>query len=819
MTVESIPKTFVEVLADCPGTPQLLTYHIPPDWSIKAGDILAVPFGSRQVGAIAVRLTSTHPPDLDPAKIRLVQDILHTHCFPPGYWELLERVASYYQTSLLAAIRVALPPKLLQRSQRRIRLRRTDLTEDTIAQVSSPAQQFLTLLQQSREQNLAWTFLQQRVRGADKALRELRQLGWVESVLEALMVAQPKRQQRVTLINPYPEDCTPRQREVLKYLQQQGGESWLQDVVQQGKTTAATLRKLEQAGCLAITLAERLRLEQSPVERDLPLTLTPLQAAALEQIQDLQGYAQVLLHGVTGSGKTEIYLQAIAAVLKQGKSALVLVPEIGLTPQLTDRFRARFGERIRVYHSALSDGERYDTWRLLLNPEPQVVIGTRSAIFAPLPHLGLVILDEEHDSGYKQDQPAPCYHARTVAQWRAEAADCALILGSATPSLETWVQVNANGGSPSQKNHYVSLPQRVQARSLPPISVVDMRQELLDGNRSMFSRPLQEALHQLKDNERQGILFIQRRGYSTFVSCRSCGYVMMCPHCSVSLTYHFTQENPLLRCHYCNYLQPQPQKCPSCESPYFRFFGTGTQRVIEALEDEFPELRLLRFDSDTTRNKGAHRHFLQKFAQGEADLMVGTQMLTKGIDLPQVQLVGVLAADGLLNLPDFRAGERAVQVLLQVAGRAGRGEIPGQVILQTYSPEHPVIHAVQNYQFEQFLETELAQRQSLTYPPYSQFILFRFSGPDSDRVERSVEKVATLLQQTLTEQNISGKLLGPAPANIQRIAGRFRWHLLLQLPGHAIGEPLDWEIPLDSIQRCLGKEIRFTLDIDPCNLL
>jgi primosomal protein N' (replication factor Y) (superfamily II helicase) len=817
MTPESTVMDFVEVLADCPGTPQLLTYRISPGWSIKAGDILAVPFGSRQVGAIAVRITATRPQDLDPNKIRPVLDILHTHCFPPGYWELLERVAAYYQTSLLAAIRVALPPKLLQRSQRRIRLLQTELSADAIAKVSPAAQQLLHLLQQSREQNLSWTFIQQRVKGADKALRDLRQLGWVESVLEALMVAQPRRQQRITLLNPYPEDCTPRQREVLKQLQQKGGESWLQDFVQHSKTSIPTLRKLEQAGYIAITLVERLRLEHSEVERDRPLTLTALQAAALAHIQSIHGYGQVLLHGVTGSGKTEIYLQAIAAVLKQGKSALVLVPEIGLTPQLTDRFRARFGERIRVYHSALSDGERYDTWRLLLNPEPQVVIGTRSAIFAPLPHLGLVILDEEHDSGYKQDQPAPCYHARTVAQWRAQAADCPLILGSATPSLETWVQMNPNGTNHS--NHYVSLPQRVQARSLPPIQVVDMRQELLDGNRSMFSRSLQDALRQLKDNGHQGILFIQRRGYSTFVSCRSCGYVMMCPNCSVSLTYHFTQENPLLRCHYCNYLQPQPKDCPACESPYFRFFGTGTQRVIEALEIEFPELRLLRFDSDTTRNKGAHRHFLEKFAQGEADLMVGTQMLTKGIDLPQVQLVGVLAADGLLNLPDFRAGERAVQVLLQVAGRAGRGEIPGQVILQTYSPENPVIQTVQNYEFEKFLETELLQRDSLAYPPYSQFILFRFSGLDSDRVERSVEKVAVLLQQTLAEQNISGKLLGPAPANIQRIAGRFRWHLLLQLPGHSIGEPLSWTIPTDLIQRCLGKGIRFTLDIDPLNLL
>jgi primosomal protein N' (replication factor Y) len=816
-------QSYVEVLVDAAGLTDLLTYRIPPTLPLAPGDILTVPFGARQVGAIAIRLIPEPPEDLDPAKIRSVIDILHSHCFPAGYWELLERVAAYYQTSLLTAIRVALPPRLLQRSQRRIRLLQTDLSEDAIAQFSQTAQQLVRLLSQSPDHSHAWKYIQQRIKGADRALRELRQRDWVESVLEALMVAQPKRQQRVVLLNPNPEDCTSRQRDILTQLHRIGGESWLQDFLRDSKTTVNTLHKLEQAGCIAITLQERLRLEHSEVQRDRPLVLTSAQETVLQQIQTIQGYAQVLLHGVTGSGKTEIYLQAIASVLQSGKSALVLVPEIGLTPQLTDRFRARFGQRIRVYHSALSDGERYDTWRLLLSPEPQVVIGTRSAIFAPLPQLGIIILDEEHDGGYKQDQPAPCYHARTVAQWRAQTAHCPLILGSATPSLETWVQVKspqAHLPETCQKQQlYLSLPQRVQARSLPPITVVDMRQELLGGNRSLFSQTLRDALHALKANGHQGILFIQRRGHSTFVSCRSCGYVMMCPHCSVSLTYHYSQQQPLLRCHYCNYVQAQPKDCPACDSPYFRFFGTGTQRVVEALQTDFPDLRLLRFDSDTTRHKGAHRQFLQRFAEGEADMMVGTQMLTKGIDLPQVQLVGVLAADGLLNLPDFRAGERAVQVLLQVAGRAGRGEIPGQVILQTYTPEHPVIQAVQNYQFEEFLTTELSQRASLDYPPYGQLILFRFSGLDSDHVERGAEKVAALLQQTIEKHHLTAQLLGPAPANIQRVAGRFRWHLLLQLTETKMGEILPWPLPIDSIQRCLGKDIRFTLDIDPCNLL
>ncbi len=390
-----------------------------------------------------------------------------------------------------------------------------------------------------------------------------------------------------------------------------------------------------------------------------------------------------------------------------------------------------------------------------------------------------------------------------------------------------------DGGDRGENLQYVELPKRVQERPLPPISIVDMRQELQMGNRSMFSQSLRDAIQGLKEKQQQGILFVQRRGHSTFVSCRSCGFVMNCPNCSVSLTYHqeSAQRNPLLRCHYCNFLQQQPKDCPECKSPYFRFFGTGTQRVAETLQDEFPELRLLRFDSDTTRRKGSHRQLLQQFADGEADLLVGTQMLTKGIDLPQVQLVGVLAADGLLNLPDFRASERAVQTLLQVAGRAGRGEIPGQVIMQTYSPEHPVIGAVQRYEFQACVEAELQQRQALNYPPLGQLILFRLSSPHSDQVEKVACRIAEVLREAIansfravTHQEsavapISGEVLGPAPANVLRVAGRFRWQLLLKLAPNLQGEAHQWILPVEELNGCCDRNTRLTIDVDPLNLL
>jgi primosomal protein N' (replication factor Y) len=599
------------------------------------------------------------------------------------------------------------------------------------------------------------------------------------------------------------EALSDRQREILEVLKRNGGEMWLTDLLQHCRTTSLTVKKLQEQGCLILQGREVLRSDRSPqVDDDAAKALTPDQANALAKIQAIVGFEQVLLHGVTGSGKTEVYLQAIAPILQRGQSALVLVPEIGLTPQLTDRFRARFGDQVCVYHSALSDGERFDTWRQMLTGSPQVAIGTRSAIFAPLPNLGLIVLDEEHDSSFKQDQPAPCYHARSVAQWRAELEDCPLILGSATPSLESWFD--------SKSSTYLSLPKRILDRPLPQIDIVDMRKELHDHNRSILSRSLQSCLKKLKANNQKGLLFIHRRGHSTFVSCRSCGYVMECPNCDVSLSYHHVHENaqPLLRCHYCNHTQIQPQCCPSCSSSYFKNFGSGTQRVVEELSKLFPDLKTIRFDSDTTRVKGAHRALLSQFAHGDADLLVGTQMLTKGIDLPQVTLVGIIAADGLLNLADFRASERAFQTLVQVAGRAGRGAEPGRVILQTYAPENPVLQAVKRQQYEPFVDRELQERSSLAYPPYGRLVLLRLSGLN----EATVQTAAATIAEILLQSNENYQVLGPAPATILRIAQRYRWQILLKLASDQMPD-------VTELRSCCPSSVSLTIDVDPMNLM
>jgi len=806
---------WVEALVDCPGAQGLFTYRLPPELSVQAGDILSVPFGHQQVGAIAVRPLDQLPPDLDPQQLRPVEEVITRGFFPAEYWQLLERVGQYYHTSLIQVIRVALPPGLLQRSQRRVCLGVSKIGPEVTEFLSPAAQRILEMLQASSTGDYTWNYLQQKVPGARQGLRELQRLGWVETYLKPPTPPQPKRQQAAILLIDSHPDLTPRQQDILRRLQQRGGECWVQELLQSCRTSSSILKTLAQKGCLVIESRQVLRRENSPAPAAAPPpALTRDQVRVLSTIHRLSGFAQVLLHGVTGSGKTEVYLQAIAPVLERGRSALVLVPEIGLTPQLTDRFRSRFGDRVWVYHSGLSDGERYDTWRPLLQGTAQVVIGTRSAVFAPLANLGLIILDEEHDGGYKQDQPLPCYHARTVALWRAELADCPLILGSATPSLETWASL---GNSP----HCLSLPQRVQARPLPEIEVVDMRRELQEGNRSMFSRPLAEALTQLQERRQQGLLFVHRRGHSTFVSCRSCGYVVECPHCSVSLTYHHAQESaqPLLRCHYCNHSQLHPPHCPECQSPYFKFFGSGTQRVMRSLAEQFPALRLIRFDSDTTRTKGAHRQLLDQFAQGEADLLVGTQMLTKGLDLPQVKLVGVLAADGLLNLPDYRASERAFQTLTQVAGRAGRGDEPGRVIIQTYTPEHPVIQAVQQYEHQGFMTAELQQRASLNYPPHGQLILLRLSGLDEQQVRETAETAAKFLQTHLAETDCPWELLGPAPASIVRVARRYRWQLLLKLPPNLEAKLPPLLLPVERLQALCPAAVRLTIDVDPHNLL
>jgi len=806
-----LTSKWVEVLVDCPDIEELLTYRLPSDVSVQPGDVLNVPLRNQIIGGIAIRLRSSLPPDLSEDKIKEVETVVSERLFSSHYWELLEQIAQYYCTPLLSVIRTALPPGLLGKSQLRICLKPEAIPTGAETFCSPVAASVLRRLQSQKNGEYSAVYLRNKIKGAQRGINELMRRGWVESYLQQPQPSRPKQQKAVLLVGDSP-DLTSRQREVLEMLRRRGGELWLTELLQACSTTSSTVSALEKKGCVVMQVQERLRFAESPTpEADRAKVLNNAQQNALDTILGLTGYSEVLLHGVTGSGKTEVYLQAIAPRLNSGESVLLLVPEIGLTPQLCDRARARFGTQVCIYHSGLSTGERYDTWRQMLTGEPQVVIGTRSAIFAPLPQLGLIILDEEHDSSFKQNQRLPTYHARTVAKWRSKLENCPLILGSATPSLESWETQTR----PSPQKIYLSLPERVYSRPLPPISIVDMRKELQQGNRSIFSQPLQTALQQLKATGKQGILFIPRRGHSTFVSCRSCGYVIECPHCDVSLSYHYTHEGATqtLRCHYCNHTQMQPPQCPACGSPYLKHFGTGTQRVKQALDQEFPELRALRFDSDTTRTKGAHRSLLNQFTNYEADLLVGTQMLTKGLDIAEVTLVAVVSADGVLHRSDYMAAERAYSTLAQVAGRAGRGDDPGVVIIQTYSPEHPVIEALRTHNYQRFAQAELENRQAYHYPPYGKLILLNLSGLDALEVQQTATMLADVCREMTGENN--AEILGPAPASIMRIARRYRWQILLKYPPSA-GENRLTE--LMELYALCPKGVSLKIDVDPLDM-
>ena len=476
-----------------------------------------------------------------------------------------------------------------------------------------------------------------------------------------------------------------------------------------------------------------------------------------------------LLEGITGSGKTEVYLQAIAEVLSQKKTAIMLVPEIALTPQMVERFKGRFGESVAVLHSGLSQGEKYDEWRKIERNEAQVVVGARSAIFAPLENIGLIIIDEEHESSYKQDE-TPRYHARDLAIWRGNYHHCPVVLGSATPSLESRAR--------AQKGVYELLRLNQRAKSsaqLPSIEIVDMRKEMQKNHVSTFSSQLQEKIQDRLAKKEQTVLLLNRRGYSSFVMCRDCGFVLPCPNCDISLTLHMDTHS--MRCHYCGHEEPIPHRCPNCGGNKIRYYGTGTQKVEEELQELYPHARILRMDVDTTRKKGAHERILQKFGQKEADILLGTQMIAKGLDFPDVTLVGVLNADTSLNLPDFRSSEHTFQLLTQVSGRAGRAEKAGEVIIQTFNPQHYAIELAKEQNYERFYQQEMNVRHRSGYPPYYFTVKITTSHQEEQVAAKKIFEIFNQLKQTLGPKSL---LLGPVPSTVSRVKNRYYYQLIIK---------------------------------------
>ena len=604
------------------------------------------------------------------------------------------------------------------------------------------------------------------------------------------------------------EALTAKQQQLLAHLQAQAGPVPLRQLCGEQGFSRSVVQALEQRGLLLRSAAgEPAAAPAQGAERQL----TGAQAAAVDAVSQAKPGQAFLLWGVTGAGKTEVYLQLAQHALAAGRSSLLLTPEIGLIPQLLDRCRERFGSRVVEFHSGMGEGERVASWRRCLgaSKEPLVAVGTRSAVFLPLPQLGLVVLDEEHDSSYKQESPMPCYHARDVARLRAEASGAQLVLGSATPSLETWLACQGAAAS----THLLRLPQRIGERPLPAVRVVDMRHELAEGHRRLVSRALMGRLEHLRERGEQAVLLVPRRGYRAFLSCRSCGEAVLCPHCDVALTVHRSGGGrEWLRCHWCDHRAEIGERCGHCGSTAFKPFGAGTQRVMELLSQELEGLRLLRFDRDTTRGRDGHRRLLERFAAGEADVLVGTQMLAKGMDLPQVTLAAVLAADGLLHRPDLRSAEQCLQLLLQLAGRAGRGERPGEVLVQTYCPDHPVIRHLVDGRYEQFLEEELALRRSGGLVPFSRACLLHLSGPPASGTATAASALAEHIRAPL--EAAGWQLIGPAPAPVARVAGKSRWQLLLHGPaGSSLALPGEVEL-----RQGLPRDVGLAIDPDPLHL-
>ena len=577
---------------------------------------------------------------------------------------------------------------------------------------------------------------------------------------------------------------------------------------------AAAVKRLQQLGVVEVFQAEDLRrvVPSSPRQSAPMPVLNETQRRALEQIEanvaDPDG-TPILLHGVTGSGKTEVYMRAIAKVLGQDRSAIVLVPEIALTEQLVQRFAARFASGLAVLHSGLSEGERFDEWRRLARSDVRIAIGTRSAVFAPMQHLGLIIVDEEHDTSYKQEE-APRYNARDVAIVRARQNRATVVLGSATPAVESFY--NARQG----KYQLVSLPRRVDDRSLPTVTLVDQRQHGAPEER-IVSSPLREAIAACLERGEQSLILINRRGFAAYLQCCDCGAVSYCDHCSVALTYHRGRHR--LRCHYCGFSQAVPTLCTTCERASLRPQGLGTQQVESVLGALFPAARLARMDRDTTRAKGAHRRILGALDKGDIDILVGTQMIAKGHDYPNITLVGVVSADASLSIPDFRAPERLFQLLTQVAGRAGRGEGAGHVLMQTYRPEHESLAFACRHDFAGFFEYETARRRDLTYPPFARLARVIVESPETDKGEAASQGIGQILQRQLPARS-DVDIMGPAEAPITRLHDRYRWHLLVKsASSRALHQCLTAGLKEARRQKIIPRLTRVSVDIDPVSFL
>lgn len=838
-----------KVIVDVPvrSTDRPFDYSIPAAlklW-IEVGSRVAVPFGHRTVQGFVISLESGDTGSS--ASLKPVQEVLDL--LPPLSPELIELadwMSQRYACRKISALQAMLPTALKGKAERLISLGEAEDTPDggdllfpLFAEADPEEQRIADFVRQAGEVSMKQ--LTKTFPGAAETVKFMLRRGVLtesqmikdklgKKKLKAVELAVTKEAARAALSQFNARSA--RQKEVLSFLIDMEAllPLPLKDVLATLQVTAGTVKALEEKGLVELSEVEVFRdpYRGRNFKPSAPLPLTPEQDAVYRRIVhtvDRQQHEVFLLHGVTGSGKTEIYLQTIQRCLDLGRQAVVLVPEIALTPQMVERFKGRFGSEVAVMHSRLSAGERYDEWRKIREGKANVAVGARSAIFAPFVNLGLIIVDEEHESSYKQEEN-PKYHARDVAVHRAKQGDAAVILGSATPSLESYYAAKSQSDDDFSPL-LLEMPSRALGNAMPKVEVVDMRDELKAGNRSMFSRSLHAGLEARLARGEQTVLLLNRRGFSTFVMCRSCGYVATCPECDISLTYHSRSNN--LRCHYCGHAEASPQVCPECGSEHIRFFGTGTQRVEEELGKLFPGIRVIRMDVDTTTEKGSHEKLLTQFRDKKADVLLGTQMVAKGLDFPDVTLVGVITADSALNLPDFRAGEKTFQLLTQVAGRAGRHQLPGEVVIQSYTPEHySIVHAA-GHDYKSFVREELKHRKALHYPPYCRLILVTLSHEQLPALIKLAENYALEIQgkarqlrwfaslDKLTEDALD--LLGPVASPLPRLKGRYRFQCIIKWRGSIDAVGLAKKVAEELEDSARDASLQISIDVDPQMLM
>ncbi|WP_338469870.1 primosomal protein N' [Niallia sp. XMNu-256] len=764
----SVAKVIVDVPAQQTNKP--FDYRIPASLInvIKPGMRVIVPFGPRKVQGFVVDIVteSQFPKLREIIELMDIEPILNEELLELADW-LTDETLCYK----ISAFQVMLPPALKAKYEKKLQLKDRKkfpslsksiqpyfYEQDTIDWEDAANSGELSQFQKEVANGALEVRYIVKDRIKKKHVKMVAPALPAEGLLQRKEELSKRSNKQISVINYFLSHPKPIER---------------QKILSTLSISSSVIKGLVEKGILYETMEEVYRdpYQDRTFERTSPLKLTDEQSIAIKPIlQSIneQRHEVFLLYGVTGSGKTEVYLQTIQKVLQGGKEGIVLVPEISLTPQMVNRFKSRFGDEVAVLHSGLSVGEKYDEWRKIQRKEVRVAVGARSAIFAPFENLGIIIIDEEHETSYKQEDN-PRYHARDVAIERAKNYSCPVILGSATPSLETFARAKKG------VYHLLTLSKRMNEHNLPSVDIVDMREELREGNRSMFSRLLYNKIEDRLAKKEQTVLFLNKRGYSSFVMCRDCGYVVDCPNCDISLTYH--RFNQQMKCHYCGFETIVPAVCPECSSEHIRYFGTGTQKVEEELGKIFPQARVIRMDIDTTSRKGSHEKLLNAFQEGKADILLGTQMIAKGLDFPNITLVGVLSADTMLHLPDFRSSEKTFQLLTQVSGRAGRHELPGEVVIQTYTPEHYSIILAGEQDFDQFYQKEMMIRKISGYPPFYYLALVTVSHEELMKVIDVTEKITKLLSSRLSNQ---AQILGPVASSIPRINNKYRYQCIVK---------------------------------------